>query len=157
MMLRGGLLAGAEVALIILVHAVGDGVESAGGAEIFHDGEELVFAMEAALAVIAGIFGAVEFCGRDDFEGNPMFVGEGDGVGEMGAGQAGGVGDYCEHIGAEFAVRGPGEVSGVYSSGVGDEDATQVAQGGAKLSFLARERGVWLGHSNMVTAGDYAR
>ena len=123
-MLRGGLLAGAEVALVVLVHTVSDSVESAGGAEIFHHGEEFIFAMEAALAVVAGIFRAVEFRCRDDFEGYPVLVGEGDGVGEMSASKAGRVGDYSEHIGAEFAVRGPSEIGGVYAARVGDENAT---------------------------------
>ena len=97
-MLRGGLLAGAEVALIILVHAVGDGIESAGGAEIFHDGEEFIFTVEAALAVVAGIFGAVEFGRCDDFDRDFVLVGKSDGVGEMSAGQAGGIGDHRQHL-----------------------------------------------------------
>jgi hypothetical protein len=136
--LPGDVPAGAEVAFVVEIHAIRDGVEAARGAESFHDGEEFVFAVEAALAVVAGIFWAVEFGGRDDFEGDSVFSGKGDGVGEMGAGQAGGVGDYCQHVGAEFAVRDPGEIGGVHAAGVGDEDAAKVAQGSAEFGFLER-------------------
>jgi hypothetical protein len=136
--LRGGLLAGTKVALVILIHTVGDCIETARGADLLHDCEEFVLAVEAALAVVAGIFWAVEFGSRDDFEGDSVFIGEGDGVGEMGAGQARRIRNYSQHVFAEFAVRDPGEIGGVNAAGVGHKHAAQLAQGGAELSFLER-------------------
>ena len=123
MMLFGGLLAGAEVALIVQVHTVGDRVEPARGAKVFHDCEEFVFAVKAALAVIAGIFGTIEFRSGDDFERNSLLVGEGDGVGQVRAGQAGGIGDHRQHVVAESAMSGPGEIGGIDTAGIGDQHA----------------------------------
>ena len=51
----GGLLAGAEVAAVVEVHAVGEVAEAEARAFEFHGGEEGVFAVEAALGVVAGV------------------------------------------------------------------------------------------------------
>src|SRR6185437_21859 len=51
--LLGGALAGAVIAAIIGVHSVGQMFVAEFGAQGFHDGEKLVFAVEAAVAVVA--------------------------------------------------------------------------------------------------------
>ncbi len=84
-----GLLPWAEVALVVEVHAVGDGVEAARGAQFLHHVKQFVFALKTALPVVARIFRAVEFRGRDDFQRNALLVGKGDGIGELRASQAG--------------------------------------------------------------------
>ena len=109
-MLPGGLLPRAEVALIVPVHAVGNRVESARGAQLFHDIEKFVFALKATLPVIACILRAVEFGGGDHFDRNPLLVREGDGVGQVSPSQAGRVGDYRQHVTSKSAVRGPGQI-----------------------------------------------
>ena len=80
MVLPGSLLPGAEVALIVEVHAVSDGVETACGTEFLHHTKKFVFTLKAALAVVAGIFGALELGGGDDFERNSLLVGESNGI-----------------------------------------------------------------------------
>ena len=55
--------------------------------------------------------------------GNPLLVGESDGVFEMSAGQAGRVGDHRQHVGAQNAVSGPRQIRGIDAAGVGDEHA----------------------------------
>jgi hypothetical protein len=100
--------------------------ESEAGALGFHLGEELVFAVEAALGVVAAVVGLVELGGLEDVGGDAVFGGEGEGGGELGAGQRGGVGDDGEHAVAEGAVRPVGEEGGVGASGVGDKDGGMV-------------------------------
>ena len=112
-MLPRGLLPRSKVALIVEVHTVGDSVETASGPESFHDREEFVFALKAALAVIAGILGTIKLRSGDDLDGNVLFVGEGQGVGKMRAGKAGRVGDHRQHVVSESAVRGQGKIRGV--------------------------------------------
>src|SRR5579864_1937824 len=114
------LLPGTKVALVVNVHAVGNDVEAASYAQFFHHGEKLVFTLKAALAVIAGIFGAVEFGGGDDFERNRLLVGKGDGIVQVRASEAGRVGNHREHVCAQSAVRGPGEIGGVDATGISD-------------------------------------
>ena len=64
--------------------------------------------------------------------------GEGEGGGELRAGQGGGVGDDGEHVVAERLVRGIGEIGGVGSAGVGDEHAAEVREGGGGERILRR-------------------
>ena len=68
--LGGGLLAGAEVSAVVEVHAVGDVGEAVLGAELLHLGEELVFAVEAALGVVALVVGVFELGGLQDVGGD---------------------------------------------------------------------------------------
>ncbi len=87
--LRGGLLAGAELGAVVEVHAVGDVSEAAGCAALLHLGEELVFAVEAAVGVVALVVGVVELVGVEDLDGDVVVGGEGEGGGEFGAGEGG--------------------------------------------------------------------
>jgi hypothetical protein len=123
-----GALAGAEVAGVVGVHAVGDVCEAELRAESTHDVEELVFAMEAAVEVVAGILGAVELFGGDDVEGHAETVGEGAGCIEVAAGQRGRICDDGDHAGAEKTVRGGRQISRVDATGVGDHEAAQLNQ-----------------------------
>ena len=86
-------------------------------------GEELVFAVEAALGVVALVVGVFELVGLEDLEGDVVFGGEGEGGGQFGAGERGGVGYDRQHFFAEGLVGCVGEVGGVCSAGVGDEEA----------------------------------
>ena len=88
-MLASGLLARTEVALVVYVHSVSNRVETAGAAEVFHDGEEFVLAVEAAGGIIVSVFRALEFGGGDDFQRDPVFLRESDRIVQMSAGEAG--------------------------------------------------------------------
>ena len=81
MVLSGGLLAGAEFAAVVEVHAVGDVCEAGCRAGLFHLGEELVFAVEAAVGVVALVVGAFEFVGLEDLRGDVVLGSEGQGSG----------------------------------------------------------------------------
>ena len=84
---RSGLLAGAELAAVVEVHAVGNVGETGLLAAGFHAGEELVLAVETALGVVALVVGVVEFGGEEGFGGNVVLGGEGEGGGQLGAGE----------------------------------------------------------------------
>lgn len=84
---RSGLLAGAELAAVVEVHAVGNVGETGLLAAGFHAGEELVFAVETALGVVALVVGVVEFGGEESFGGDAVLGGEGEGGGQLGAGE----------------------------------------------------------------------
>ena len=107
------MLAGTEVSTVVEVHAVGDVSEAALGAEVLHLGEELVFAVEAALGVVALVVGVFELGGLEDVGGDGVLGCEGEGGGEFGAGEGWGVGDDGEHFVAEGLVGGVSEVGGV--------------------------------------------
>jgi len=84
-----GLLARAEVAAVVEVHPVGDVAEALGGAGLLHAGEELVFAVEAALAVVELVGGIFKLVGLENLRGDVVLGGEGEGGGEFGAGKGG--------------------------------------------------------------------
>ena len=104
-----------------------------------HDAEEFVFAMEAAVEVVAGVFGTVELFSGDDVERHAESAGEGAGLFEVATGERGRVGDNGDHARAEQAVSGGREVSGVDAAGVGDHKAAQLEQ--ARLESLEFGRG----------------
>ena len=131
--LRGGLLAGAELGPVVEVHAVGDVGEVAGGPGLLHLLEELVFAVEAAMGVVALVVGIFKLVGAEDLDGDVVVGGEGEGGGEFGAGERGGVGDDGLHVFAESLMGGVGEIGGVCAAGVGDEDAAELLQGLVEL------------------------
>ena len=72
--------------------------------------------------------GTVEFGGHDDFERDSLFAGEGDGIRQLGAGQAGRVGDDGQHVAAQRLMRSPGQKGGVHAAGVGDQGPAQAAE-----------------------------
>ena len=98
---RGGFLAGTEVAAVVEVHAIGEVGEAELEARGFHLGEELVLAMEAAVAVVANVVWVVEFAGLQDVSRDAVFGGEVERRGQFPAGQGGRVGDDGEHAVAE--------------------------------------------------------
>ncbi len=100
--------------------------EAEAGAGGFHDGEELVFAVEAALAVVALVVGVFELVGVKDFGGDAVIKNQLESGGELGTGEGGGVGDDGEHAWAEGLVGGEGEEGGVSTAGVGDEDGAEI-------------------------------
>jgi len=150
MVLAGGLLSGAEVALVIKVDAVGDGSKAALGAQRLHHSKKLIFAMKAALAVVANVVGVVEFGGDDDFDRYGLFSSEGESIGELRSGQAGRIGDHCEHFLSEFAMGNPGQIGRIDATRVGHQHAAKLAQVRPELSFL-RENGMIRRHVVMVT------
>ena len=82
-MKRGGLLAGAELASVVKVHAVGEVGEAEFNARGFHLGEELIFAVEAAMkAICCGCsWGRRSSRGLADVDRDVVFGGEGEGSG----------------------------------------------------------------------------
>ena len=97
---------------------------------MLHLREELVFAVEAAVGVVALVIGIFELVGLEDLRGDVVRGGEGEGGGEFGPGEGGGIGDDRSHLFAEHLVGRVGEIGGVGAAGVGDEDAAQFMQGG---------------------------
>ena len=127
-MLLGRLLAGTKIALVVEIHAIGDGIEAVLAAVALHDGEELVFAVEAALCVIAGIIWIFQLLRLDDLAGNVLFLREKQGVFKLSSRQRGRIGDERQHVLAQRLMRGIRQISGVHASGVGDERPAQRVQ-----------------------------
>src|ERR1700757_3063781 len=105
----GGLLPWAEVSLVINVYTIGNCVEALRGAQVFHDGEQFVFALKTTLPVVAGILRTLEFRGGNNLEGDSLLLGEGDGIRQMSPREAGRISDDCQHIRPQDAMRSPGE------------------------------------------------
>jgi hypothetical protein len=129
----------AELAAVVEVHAVGDVEEAAGLALGLHAGEEFVLAVEAAFAVVPLVVGVLELFGVQNLNGNVVLRGKVEGGGQLSAWQRGGVGDDGEHIVAEGLMCGIGEVGGVGSAGVGDEQAAEIVERGLEVSGFLRQ------------------
>jgi hypothetical protein len=106
--LLGGPLPGTEVALVVDVHAVGNGIKSPLAAEFLHDGEQFILAVKTAGSVVAGVFRAIEFAGHHDLQRDSLLAGEGGGSGQLGSGQTGRIGDHGQHVAAQYFMRRPG-------------------------------------------------
>src|ERR1051326_3683111 len=109
-MLPCSLLPRPKVTLIVNVHAISNGVKSAGGAELFHYRKQFVLALKATLPVVASIFGTIEPGCGNYLDRNSLLVGERECVGKVGSSQAGRVGDHGEHVLAEDAMSHPRQV-----------------------------------------------
>ena len=121
-------LAGTEVALIVEIYAVRDGVESARHAQFFHQREQFILTEEAALRIVAHIFGTIEFRGGDHFQRNRLLPRKGDGIGKLRARQAGRVGDDRQHVIPQDLMRGPRQVRRIHAAGIGDQSAAEGAK-----------------------------
>ena len=84
--------------------------------------------------------GTVEFVGGEHLERNALFRGEGDRVGEVGARQAGRIGDDSQHVAAQHLMRGPGEKCGVHAAGIGDQGSSRGARFGPAGRAWRRDR-----------------
>src|SRR5579872_2874840 len=127
LVLLGRDLTWAEVALIVEIETIGDGIEILLVAKTLHNSEEFVFAVKAASSVVTGIFRSIEFGCGNDFEWNVMFAGERDCVGEASASQAGRVGDHGKHVRASHLVGRPREERGIDAAGIGNQSTTKRA------------------------------
>src|SRR5690242_6980454 len=97
-MLDSSPVSGAEIPSIIHVDAVSNGAESKLQGQLVHHVEKLVLAVIAAMSVVAGILGPVQFKGLNDLDGNPVFFGKFQSMPKLGSGQAGRISYDREHI-----------------------------------------------------------
>jgi hypothetical protein len=104
-MLIRGALAGTKIPGIIGIHPVCDGREAQLRTKGFHDGEELVFAVEASISVVALILGPFQFVGGHDMQRHLERLCEGAGLFHVAAGEAGRISEHGKHAGTEHAVR----------------------------------------------------
>jgi hypothetical protein len=123
--LTGGSLSGAKVALVIYIDSVCDRVESMGGAKGFHHREEFVLAVKTTGGVVAHIFSPFEFAGRNDLEWNMLFKSKSGSLGKMSPRETGRICNHREHVSAEHFVGGPGQKSRIDASGIRDQSSTQ--------------------------------
>src|SRR5215469_10496896 len=114
----GCLLPWTEVPLIIEIYAVSNRIKATLRAQLFHGYEEFILALKAALAVVANIVGTIEFRGIDHFKWKALFIRERNGIGQLRAGEAGGICDDRQHLVSQSAVRSPGEICGIHASGI---------------------------------------
>src|SRR5437899_4780643 len=100
MMLACGLLSGPKIALVVGVDAVGDGFKSAGLAVALEDSEQFVLAVETAHGIVADVGWIFQFLRFHNLDRNFALARKGERVFEMGAREAGGIGDYGAHLAA---------------------------------------------------------
>ena len=139
-------VAGAVGGGIVGVFAVGDGGEVAFAGEGVHAGEEVGFAEVATVEGVAGVVRIFHFLGMDDFDRGAELAGEGEGVGEGLAREAGAVGDDAEHLVAQGAV-GVGEEAGAIDAarvsdeqrGVGAQDRGEGVEFGGHAGNVSRK------------------
>src|SRR5260370_37165201 len=115
MMLARRLLPGAKIALVVSIHSVGDGVESAGLAVALEHGEQFVLAMKAAHGIVADVGGIFQFLRFHTSDRNFKLGRKGGRVFAMGAGQAGGASNHREHLAPKHSMRRPGKKAGVHA------------------------------------------
>src|SRR5215472_17177112 len=144
----GRLLARPEITLIVEIYAVGNRVEGALNANSFDDAEKLVLTLETALPVIADIFLAIELRGSNHLNRNVPLFGKRQRIRELRARQAGGVGNHRQHVGSEFAIGDPRQISRIHAARVGDQGAAQLPQPGGEEGSLAGEVGFHWRHAS---------
>ena len=97
-MLLRRLLAGTIIALVIKVYAISTGVEPMFGAVALHHRKQLIFAVEAALRVVADVVGVFQFLRLDHLAWDPLLFGEPQGIFKLRSRQRRRVGDERQHI-----------------------------------------------------------
>src|SRR5579862_10025250 len=111
MMLSGGDLTRPEVALVVMIHAVGDCIELMSFPEFFHQREQLIFAEVATRAIIADVLRTVHFLGANDFQRNGLLSRESNCVGQLHARKTWRIRDDSQHVRSESLVRCPRQKS----------------------------------------------
>jgi hypothetical protein len=122
------LLARPEVSLVVNVHAIGDRIEAALGAQLLHDAEQFIFALKTTLAIIPHVVRAVQLGRLDDLDRESLLVGEGNRIREMRACEAGGIRNYGQHVFSQGTMRRPSQVRGVNPARVSDKQSAKVTQ-----------------------------
>src|SRR5215472_167161 len=140
MLLRGG-LAGAIIAEVILVHAIDDVLVAALAADFAKTREELVFAVEAAVGVVAQVIGIVELAALDVFVHDAELLHEGFEIALVGFGQRRRIGGDGEGAGAQHAMRGPRQIGRVGATGESYDHAAQRSQEREQLALLLLQAG----------------
>ena len=97
--------------------------------------------MKAAGAVVAHVFGPVEFGSGDDFERNRLLAGKSDSIVEVSASQAGRIRDHGQHVSAQNLVSSPGEESRIHAPGVRDQGSPQGSDSDLKRGVLGGKLG----------------
>src|ERR1019366_1395046 len=100
-MLPSGLLTRPKIALIIGVHTVRDGFESASFAVALEHAEKLIFTVKTAHRIIALVGRIFQLARLYRFNWNFMFARKRERVGEMSSGQTSGIGNHRTHLVAE--------------------------------------------------------
>ncbi len=123
-MLLRRLLPRTKVALIVEVHTVCDRIKSARGAQTFHHIKQLILAVKAALSIVPHVLGALEFRSRHHLHRNPLLVRECQSVRKVRACQAGRVSNHRQHVTAQNFMGGPGKISRIDPTRVGNQHAS---------------------------------
>ena len=111
--------------MVIEIDAVSDAIETLLITKAFHHSKEFVFAVEAALAIIAGVFGTIEFGSCNHLHRNVLLISKRERIEKMSAGQAGGIRYHRKHTIPEYLMSDIGQVSGVDSAGVRNQCTTK--------------------------------
>jgi hypothetical protein len=109
----GGGAAGSDFAGVVKVFPVGEDGDAAELGQLPHALKKFGAAEVAAVGRVGGVGGVVQFQGAEDFDGEGVFLGEGEGGGMFRAREAGGVAEDAGDLGAEESVGGPEEKGGV--------------------------------------------
>ena len=129
---RRGLGAGPVVADIAGVFAVGDDGQAFGFGQRGKLGEELVLAEVTAVVRVGQVAGVVEFAGADDAHRELELAGQGQGLLQFAAGQAGRIGNRGQGLVPQHVVRDIGQEGRIHAAGVGDEAGAVGAQESAQ-------------------------
>ena len=135
----GGALAGTPVAEVVDI----DPVDYVGDAAFFADfieaAKQLVLAVEAPVLVVLDVVRVFEFKGFDVFVADGKPGGEFLGIAFVGSGDGGGIGSNGDGFVTESLDGGPGEISRVGPSGVGNNDFAHIFENREKGCFFAVE------------------
>ena len=127
-MLLGGALAGTIIPCIVGIHAIGNVAETQFRAQRFHRREEFVLAVKAAVGVVALVLGPVQFFGLHYMQRHAQRARKGAGLIQIAAGQAGRVGQHCEHPVAQHTMRRGRQKCRVHAAGVSHHQAAEFPQ-----------------------------
>ena len=139
-MLFGGVLAGAIVAQIVDIHAIGDVLDAAFARHHFQARKQLVLAMEAAVGIVLDVVGIIELARRDIFVTEAPLASERLGILLVRFGNGCRIRGDGQCVFAEDAVRGPSQIRRIGAARICDDHAPHRLQN--------REKSVLLGLQN---------
>jgi hypothetical protein len=153
-MAAGGAAAGTEVAGVVEVAAVEDGVEASLAGDGLQLTVELVFAVEAAVGVVLHVVGVIHLARVDAFVSDADCAGKFGGLGHLGLRDGGGDAGDGEGAAAEDVMRHSSDEGGIDAAGEGDDGGREVAENFVEAGELRSWRR--FSHGGMITGnGDW--
>src|SRR5215467_10548195 len=108
-------------------------------ANVFHHCEQLLFAVKAAVGVVARVVWIFKFSGLNDSQGNFLFLGKAKSVFILAARKRWGICDYRQHLLTKHPMSSISKISGIHTTRIGYQQASLAFEPGFEIDTLGLE------------------